>query len=208
MPLDKMAAPDPLAPLEPEVSLVSWDSPDLRVLLVRLASPVREECRDLLAQLVLLAKMVMLVLLVPPAPLDLLEREVSRDLVVLPDSRDSQDLRVPLVSLARLESKVCPVRLVLLDPLDPEVTEDSPVSAVPLELLALLDPVVLLDLLVTMVLRVMLVPQVLLVHRDPQDCRECPVSVVLLASQDLREREASKVPRELMVPLVRMVSVV
>lgn len=31
--LDKMAAPDPQALLEPEVSLVLWDSLDLRVLL-------------------------------------------------------------------------------------------------------------------------------------------------------------------------------
>lgn len=41
-PLDKMAALDPQALLEPEVSLVLWDSPDQRVLLVRVANPVRE----------------------------------------------------------------------------------------------------------------------------------------------------------------------
>ncbi len=41
--LDKMAALDHLALLEPEDSLVSWDSLDLRVLLVRLANLVREE---------------------------------------------------------------------------------------------------------------------------------------------------------------------
>lgn len=40
--LDKMAALDHLAPLEPEDSLVSWDSLDLRVLLVRVANLVRE----------------------------------------------------------------------------------------------------------------------------------------------------------------------
>lgn len=33
VPLDKMAALDPLALLEPEVSLESWDSPDPRELL-------------------------------------------------------------------------------------------------------------------------------------------------------------------------------
>lgn len=43
MPPDKMAAPDPLAPLEPEVSLESWASPDPRELLVREASLAREE---------------------------------------------------------------------------------------------------------------------------------------------------------------------
>lgn len=43
VPLDKMAAPDLLALLEPEDSLESWDSPDPRVLLVRLESPAREE---------------------------------------------------------------------------------------------------------------------------------------------------------------------
>lgn len=40
--LDKMAALDHLALLVPEDSLVSWDSLDLRVLLVRLANLVRE----------------------------------------------------------------------------------------------------------------------------------------------------------------------
>lgn len=42
-PLDKMVALDPLAPLEPEASLESWDSPDPREPLVRVESPVREE---------------------------------------------------------------------------------------------------------------------------------------------------------------------
>lgn len=41
--MDKMVAPDPLAQLELEASLESWDSPDPRELLVRVESPVREE---------------------------------------------------------------------------------------------------------------------------------------------------------------------
>jgi len=41
--LDKMAAPDPQALWEPEVSPESWDSPDPREPLVRVASLVREE---------------------------------------------------------------------------------------------------------------------------------------------------------------------
>lgn len=40
--LDKMAALDHPALLEPEDSLVSWDSLDPRVLLVRVANLVRE----------------------------------------------------------------------------------------------------------------------------------------------------------------------
>lgn len=42
-PVDKMAVLDPLAPLELEASLESWDSPDPREQLVRVESPVREE---------------------------------------------------------------------------------------------------------------------------------------------------------------------
>lgn len=42
-PLDKMAAPDPLALLELEASLELWDSLDPRELLVRVESLVREE---------------------------------------------------------------------------------------------------------------------------------------------------------------------
>lgn len=127
------------------------------------------------------------VTLVLKAPLDLLVllvREENKDLADLPDSRVSQDPRVPLVRVASPESRVCPARLEHQDLLEIEVTEDSPVSAVHLVLLDLLVPVDPLDLLETRVLREMLALPVLPEPRVLLDCRECLVSVELLAFQD------------------------
>lgn len=120
----------------------------------------------------------------PLALLALLVREESRDPVELQDSRDFQDPRVLLVRVASPESRVFPERLEPQDLLDLEVTEDSPVSVVPLVLLVLLVLVDPLDLLETMVLREMPVPLVPLELRVLPDCRECLVSVVLLDFQD------------------------
>lgn len=128
--------------------------------------------------------MVMLVLQDPLDLLVLLVRGESRDLLEVLDSRVFQDLRVPLVRLASLESRVCPVKLEPQDLVDLEATEDSLVSVA---LLALLDPLVLVvppELLETMVLREMLEPPVLPELRVLLDCRECLVSVVPLAFQD------------------------
>lgn len=128
--------------------------------------------------------MVMLVLQDLLDLLVLLVREESRELLEVLDSRVFQDLRVPLVRLASLESRVCPVRLEPQDLLELEATEDSLVSVA---LLALLDPLVLVvppEQLETMVLREMLEPPVLPELRVPLDCRECLVSVVPLAFQD------------------------
>lgn len=127
------------------------------------------------------------VMLVLKAPLDLLVllvREESRDLLEVLDSRVFQDPRVPLVRVASPESRVCPVRLEPQDLLELEVTEDSPVSVVPLVLLDPLVPVDPPDLLETMVLREMLEPPVIPVPRVLLDCRVCQASAVLLAFQD------------------------
>jgi len=100
------------------------------------------------------------------------------------------------------------VRLAHLEPLDPEATEVSLVSAVPPALLDLLVLAAPLALLVTMVPREMLEPEEHPVLRDPQVCRECPESAEPLACLDSRETGATVEPRVPMVPLVRMVSVV
>lgn len=182
--LDKMAAPDPLAPLELEASLESWDSPDPRVLLVKVGSLAREEQWDPLVQLVPLERTVMLVLQDPLDLLVLLVREENRDLAELPDSKVSQDPRVLLVRVASPESRVCPVKLEPQDLLEIEVTEDSPVSVVHLVLLGLLVLVDPLDLLEMRVPREILEPPVLPEPRVLLDCRECLVSVEPLAFQD------------------------
>jgi len=100
-----MAALDLLAPLEPEDSPESWDSPDLRELLVMLASLAREDLLVLLEQLALPAKMVTLVLLDLRALLDLLARRETVDPLDLQDSRDFPDPKVLLVRLASLASR-------------------------------------------------------------------------------------------------------
>lgn len=131
-----------------------------------------------------LVRMVKLVLKAPLDLLVLLVREESRDLPDLLDSRVLQDPRVPLVRLASLESRVCPVRLEPQDLLELEVTEDSPVSVVHLVLWDPLVPVDPPDLLEMMVLREMLEPPVLPELRVLLDCRECLVSVVPVVFQD------------------------
>jgi len=134
--------------------------------------------------LVPLVRMVKLVLKAPLDLLVLLVREESRDLLDLLDSRVFQDPRVPLVSLASPESRVCPVRLEPQDLLELEVTEDSLVSVVHLALLDPLEPVDPPELLEMMVLREMLEPPVLPELRVLLDCRECLVSVVPVVFQD------------------------
>lgn len=76
------------------------------------------------------------------------------------------------------------MRLEPQDPLEIEAREDSPVSVVPPVLLDPLVPVDPPDPLETRVLREMLEPPVPPEPRVLPDCRECPVSVVLLAFQD------------------------
>lgn len=132
----------------------------------------------------LLEKTVKLVLRDPPALLAPLVREENKDLVDLLDSRDFLDLRVLLVRVASLESRVCLERPVHQELLDLEATEVSLESVVPQVLLDLLVLVALLDLVEMMVPREMLVPLVLPELRVPPDCRECLVSVVLLDCQD------------------------
>jgi len=91
----------------------------------------------------------------------------------------------PLAPLDPEETEVSPVSvelLVLPDPLDPAVPLAPPVTTVPRERLVLLAPPVVLD---------------------PQVCRECPASVVLLACPVPREREAMLEPRDLMARLAR-----
>lgn len=179
-----MAALGLLALVELEASLESWDSPDPRVLLVRLESPVREEPWDLLDLLVHLERMVMLAHRDLLDLLVLLVREESRDLLDLLDSRVSQDPREPLVRLASLESRVYPAKLEHQDPLELEAIEDSLVSVVHLGQLDLLVPVDHPEPLEMMVLREMLEPPVLLELRVLLDCRECLVSAVPLVFQD------------------------
>jgi len=134
--------------------------------------------------LVPLERTVMLVLKAPLDLLVLLVREENKDLADLSDSRVSQDPRVPLVRVASPESRVCLVRLEYLDLLEIEVTEDSPVSAVHLVPLDLLVPVDPSDLLEMKGLREILEPPVLPEPRVLLACRECLVSVELLAFQD------------------------
>ncbi|KAK6301656.1 hypothetical protein J4Q44_G00277090 [Coregonus suidteri] len=194
--LETMVAPDPQAPLEPEVSLESWDSPDPKDLLVTTASPVREVKPELLVVLVLLVKMVTLVLLDPKALLVLKER---KERVALPDLMDSKvclELRELLVSLERLVTRVCPVRLEVPAPVDPEVKEVSQASVVAPDLLAPQDLVEPMVLLVTMVLGVRLVLLVPLVVWELQVCRECPESVAQVATPGPREIEVMVAPRE------------
>lgn len=156
-PLDKMAVPDPQALLDPEVSLVSWDSRGQRESMVNLESLEREVLLDLLVLLVPLAKMVTLVLLVPQALLDLLEREENRDLVVPLASRACLDPKVSLERPASLVSRVCPVRLGGLGHLELEAIEVSLVSVASMVLPVPPEPVVLPVLLAMMVQRVRLV---------------------------------------------------
>lgn len=140
-------------------------------------------------------------------PLDLLAplaREERVDLPAPPDSRDCPDPRVPSVRPASPESRVSPARLEPQDLLVPEATEVSAVSAVPPVPSAPPVPVVLPVLLETMVPRETPVPPETPVPRAPLDCRECPVSAVLLAFLDSRETEVTKVAREPTVPPVRM----
>lgn len=206
--LETMVAPDPQAPLEPEVSLESWDSLDPKDLLVKMASPAREVKLELLVVLVLLVKMVTLVLLEPKGLLVLKERKERAAPPDLMDSKVCLELRELLVSLARLVSRVCPVRLEVPAPVDPEVTEVSQASVVASDLLAPLDPVEPMVLLVTMVLGVRVVLLVPLVVWELQVCRECPESAAQVATLVPRENEVMVAPREPTVALEKTACVV
>ncbi|KAF1379075.1 hypothetical protein PFLUV_G00172280 [Perca fluviatilis] len=181
-----MAAPDPLAPLELEACLESWDSLDPRELLVTLENLAREGVPP--------ERTVTLVLKAPLDLLDLLVREESRDLPELLDSRNNQDPRVLLVRVASAESRVCLGRLEPQDLLE----LDS------LPRFSLRVPVDPLELLETMVLREMLEPPETRERPMPTDLSDLPdlaEPLVLMDSLVLRERVEIMLLREMLVPL-------
>jgi len=140
--------------------------------------------------------MVRLVLLDLPDPLDLLEREESKDSLDLLVSRVCPDLLDLPERVASLETREFLVRLELLVLPDPEVSVVSLVRGAELDLRVCRDLVVFLERPELMDLRV---PSGLLVLPEPKDllvCRECLAREGLAESLELRETEVTTVRRD------------
>lgn len=198
-------APVLLVLREPADSLASWDSLDPKEQQVSLASPETKDWLEHLVYEVCRAKMERRVLLDPLAQPARLEREESRDNLVLMVSRVCLVLPALLVREANLETWVFLERLELPVPLGPEVSEDFPerevqpdprvckVLEVCLELLEPTAPKEALDLVV---------PQEL---RGLQVCKACLEREEELAFLDPRETGVIWERKDLRVRLVKTV---
>lgn len=203
--LVKMAVLAPLALRVLVVNLESWDSPDPRVLMVRLGKQERKDSLELLVYVVCLVKTVRRVLQDLLDQLALQEKEENRVSLDLLDSRGCPDPLVPLVKEVNLVTRVYQEKQVLLGPQDLGVSVGSQEREEVQDQQASRGPVGFqehLDLMDQRVLLALLVFQVLRGHRV---CRECLEREEHLGFLDQKVTEETTVRKDLKVLLEKMV---